>query len=95
MNHIQLDIFKSGGGINCHFAIQRTNYGSETVILLYMTDYREEIYSKSALVAKKIRIFLNALSLPRNSWNSNDRLIESPIHTVFRNLETAVKITFM
>ena len=34
----------------------KTNYGSETVIPLYITGCREKIYSESAVVAKRRRL---------------------------------------
>ena len=36
--------------------IIKTNYGSETVILLYITGCTEKIYSESAVVAKRRRL---------------------------------------
>ena len=34
----------------------KINYGSETVILLYITGCREKIHSESAVVAKRCRL---------------------------------------
>ena len=36
--------------------ILKTNYGSETVIPVYITSCREKIYSESAVVAKRRRL---------------------------------------
>ena len=41
---------------NFSFIIIKTNYGSETVIPIYITGYREKIYSESAVIAKRRRL---------------------------------------
>ena len=44
--------------------ILKTDYGSETVIPLYITGFREKIYSESAVVAKRHRLIRAIYFLP-------------------------------
>ena len=39
--------------------IIKSNYGSETVIPLYITSYKEKLYSESAIVAKRRRLSIH------------------------------------
>ena len=45
-------------------ALEKSNYGSEAVIPLYVTGCRDKIYSKSAVVAKRHRLIRAIYFLP-------------------------------
>ena len=56
--------FVAGIYIIDYLFILKTTYGFETVIPLYITGYREKIYSESAVVAKRRRLTRAIYFLP-------------------------------